>query len=118
MTVWPRTSWPFLKRVTPSPTAATHPAKSLPCPLGKAVGTSSGKRPCRMYASMWLMPAANTSTSTSPGPGEGRGMSTTSRTSTPPKDPNCTCWLVDRDEGLMGVILPLRPRRARARSRS
>src|SRR3954469_15035152 len=86
----PMTSSPTAKPVTPEPSSATTPARSLPCPDGNVAGNISRTAPARIAVSLILMPAALTSTRISPAPGTGRGTSRTSRTSMPPYESNCT----------------------------
>ena len=90
----PITSSPTAKPLTPEPSSATTPARSLPCPDGNVAGNTSRTAPERIAASLILMPAALTSTRTSPAPGTGRGTSRTSRTSTPPYESNCTALVM------------------------
>src|SRR5882757_7138472 len=98
----PMTSSPTAKPVTPEPSSATTPARSLPCPDGNVAGNRSCTAPARMAASLILMPAALTSTRTSSAAGTGRGRSRTSRTSTPPYESNCTAL------GMSATIIDLR----------
>src|SRR5882762_10179655 len=86
----PIASSPTAKPLTPEPSSATTPARSLPCPDGNVAGHRSCSAPLRITASLGLMPAALTSTRTSPIPGTGRGTSRTCRTSIPPYESNCT----------------------------
>src|ERR1700735_5158 len=86
----PITSSPTLKPLTPGPSSATAPAKSLPWPEGNVAGNRWCNAPLRITASLGLIPAALDWTTTSPWPGKGRGTSRTSRTSMPPYESNCT----------------------------
>src|SRR2546421_5747290 len=98
----PITSSPTAKPVTPEPTSATTPARSLPCPDGNVAGNTWCTAPERITASLILMPAALTSTRTSPAPGTGRGTSRTSRTSTPPYESNSTAFVMNACGSALG----------------
>src|ERR1700722_13561743 len=86
----PITSSPTATLLTPTPSSATTPAKSLPWPVGKVAGNIWCSAPLRITASLGLMPAALTFTKASPAAGTGRGTSRTWRTSMPPYKSNCT----------------------------
>src|ERR1700761_9640928 len=102
------TSSPGWNAVTPGPTLATTPARSLPSPDGNVAGHMECSRPSRILASPGLIPAALTWTSTWPAPGSGCGTSTTLRTSIPPYSSNRTALGITASSGGAGA-----PRRFR-----
>ena len=103
---WPRTASPTASAVTPSPSASTTPATSLPSPAGNAFG-SPGTEPCRTFQSNGLTPAARTARRTWPGPGASSPISATWRTSVAP------CSLNRAAVGIAGQRYP-RPSRGPA----
>src|SRR3984957_7339260 len=78
------TSSPAAQGPASSPVSSMTPARSYPCPEGKAAGKASCRAPSRMNASPGLMPVALTLSRNCPGAGTGRSTSTTCSTSTPP----------------------------------
>src|ERR1700761_507285 len=99
----PITSSPGWNAVTPGPTAAPTPARSLPSPDGNVAGHMECSRPSRILASPGLIPAALTWTSTWPAPGSGCGTSTTLRTSIPPYSSNRTALGITASSGGAGA---------------
>src|SRR5437588_8102433 len=120
---------PDLKRVTPSPTATTSPAASLPGTKG-----GSGRNwylPASIRTSTYCTPRAAILTCTSPGPGGGgSGISRKASTSGPPNASHTTAFIavplspiVEHEEpgpavaGLVGTVhrdtLDLRAKAAR-----
>jgi hypothetical protein len=71
-------------RSTPSPTASTTPASSMPGIHGGARSPFGPGPVCRYTVSVGLTAAAAVRTRTSPGPGSGTGSSSGSSTSGPP----------------------------------
>src|SRR5947199_10627344 len=88
----PITSSPTAKPVTPAPSRATTPARSLPCPDGNVAGHRLAYTPVRIATSPGLIDAARTCTSTCPGPGSGRATSATYKTSMSPYPSNLTAF--------------------------
>ncbi len=84
----PITSSPTWNAVTPVPTWSTTPATSDPSPAGRSRGIISRMKPCMIFESIGLTPAARTAMRTCPGPALGAGASTTRSTSVPPYSEN------------------------------
>ncbi len=73
----PSTGSPGAQPLTPAPTAATSPLKSLPMVRGRPPLTRRRKLPVAIFQSTGLRLALRTRTSSSPGAGSGTATSST-----------------------------------------